>query len=1045
MEITDLFSKKNSCQLLVNLEGKLAEKYRWYREFLIHNHEALQIISDLERMQQGNEPFTMQGVKKDYHRFFEASTELVKALNELSGGRYEKLFRACEDLHQQMVPLFDLPRPRPGGELVLLLEDLEARMVDMAGSKATNLAVAGNELGLPTPQGFVVTAHAFWSFIEQNELFDAIDDMLAVAASEDPLGLESSAGIVQKRILDSPVPAALAEGIFQAYERLEAKTRKNVPIAVRSSAVGEDTEASFAGQYTTVLNVGRDKLLEAYKTVLASKYSPRAVRYRMRCGLDDMDTPMCVAGITMVDARSSGVAYSRDPSRSGSSEILVSAIWGQGEHLVSGEASPDNFFVDRKTLHITGSEIRSKTHRMVLLEEGGTLLKETPETDKAVPAIDEEIVRKVAEYSLKLEEYFGSPQDVEWCVDQSGRLFILQSRPLGLSLSRGQDVPRQEDYPGHAVLLSKGKSASRGTVSGRVIQAANLKAGMDMEDGILVAKTASPDYAKLAGSIKGIVTDLGSVASHLASVAREFGIPMIVETGDATITLKQDTVITLVADTATVYEGKVSGLEETSSLPGERVLESPVHRRMNAVMSRISPLNLTDPEAAAFTPENCRTFHDIIRFSHEKIVKEMFGLSRQASEGVKSLKMKSGIPLAIYFIDLGGGLKGDLTTCDDLTPESITSLPMKALWRGLSHPGVNWFGTVGVSSKNLMALMTSGPPPQMASYGILSNEYMNFSIKFGYHFATIDTLWTDNPEDNYISLQFGGGVGSYLGRSLRIHFLSEVLQRLGFLLEISGDVLDATMKGYDSPSMEEALDQLGRLLASSRLLDLGIRSQDSVGGMVEAFFSGDYNFLQQSRNPLPDFYTPTGDWTSVEEDGRVRFLQDGSKSGEGFSCSLKNIMGKLVGSRYQQFLDNIKAYHYFPLAIRKESFVGDAIIQVTVTPESGCLDNTAGVVFGLKNVTNFFVLSVDALENNVSLFEFVHGRRRRHVIVEKSIRPGKSYSLEVRIRENRATCFFDGETLLQFDAENPLEGYTGLWTKADTKAYFESLSIREGT
>jgi pyruvate,water dikinase len=868
--------------------------------------------------------------------------------------------------------------------------------------------------------------------------------MLEATASEEPSALEASAVAVQKRIMEAPVPGTLVEAIFQAYKDLESKARKGISLAVRSTAVGEDTEASFAGQYTTVLNVGREKLLEAYKTVLASKYSPRAIRYRTRCGLEDRDTPMCVACLAMIDARSSGVAYTKDPSRPGSSEMLVSAIWGQGEQLVSGESSPDSFFVDRESLRLTGKEIHSKAQRMVLHENGGTLIQETPKADKAVPAIDDGIVRKVAEYSLKLEDHFGSPQDVEWCVDQSGRLFILQSRPLGLSQSRGQDAPPQKDYLGHPVLLSKGKTASRGAVSGRVIQATELKAGMDLQGGILVAKTASPDYAKLAGSIKGIITDLGSVASHLASVAREFGIPMIVEAGDATATLKQDAVVTLIADTSTVYEGKVSELEKTPTILGDKVLESPVHKRMNTVMSGISPLNLTDPEAPGFTPENCRTFHDIIRFSHEMVVREMFGLSRQASGSIKSLKMKSNIPLAIYFIDLGGGLKGDLTTCDDVTPNSITSLPMKALWQGLSHPGVNWFGTVGMSGKNLMALMTSAPPPQMASYAILSTEYVNLSIKFGYHFATIDSLWTDNPEDNYISLQFGGGAGSYHGRSLRIHFLSEVLQRLGFLLQISGDVLDATLKGYDSPSMEKTLDQLGRLLASSRLLDLGIPSVDIVDGMIEAFFSGDYNFLQQSRNPLPDFYTPTGDWAPVTgEDGGTRILQDGSKSGEGFSCSFKNLMGKVVGSRYQQFLDNINAYHYFPLAILKESFVRDATIQVMVTPEAGCLDNTAGVVFGLKNVSNFFVLSVDALKSRVSLFEFVNGRRRRHATVEKRIRPGNTYVLAVQIEKNRATCFLDGESMFRFDAEKPLEGYTGLWTKADTKAYFDDFTLQE--
>jgi pyruvate,water dikinase len=754
---------------------------------------------------------------------------------------------------------------------------------------------------------------------------------------------------------------------------------------------------------------------------------------------------MCVAGIVMIDAQASGVCYSRDPSNPASSDLTVSAVWGLGEHLVSGEASPDTFSVDRQSLQITQKEINPKPERLVLLEGGGTKLEETGEEERALPAVDEGTVRTIAECSLKLEDHFGSPQDVEWCVDRSGRLFILQSRPLGLSLTRQERDSRADVDPDvHPVLLSEGKSASRGTVSGRVVAAGSLGKGDGLEGGILVAKTASPDYAKLVDSVKGIVTDLGSVASHLASVAREFSIPMIVGAGRATAVLEPGSTITMVADTATVYEGRVAELVESSSLPGEGIFESPVRRKMRDILDLISPLNLTDPEASTFAPEHCRTIHDVIRFSHEKVVKEMFGLAGHRGDDVQSVQLKAGIPLALYFIDLGGGLQENLTTCDEIRPDAIASRPMKALWRGLSHPGISWSGTVSADSRNLMALMTSGPPPQMASYAVLSDEYVNLSIKFGYHYATIDILWADDPEANYISLQFGGGAGSFHGRALRIRFLSEVLEQLGFMLQISGDVVDATVKGYDDPAMEETLDQLGRLLASSRLLDLGIPSREAVDEMKASFFSGDYNFLQQSDQPLPDFYTPTGDWTRVEEDGRVRCLQDGTPSGEGFSCSLKNFMGKMVGSRYQQFLDGIHAYHYFPIAILKESHVGDGWIQTRLTPEAGCLDNTGGLLFGLKAMTTFFMLGLDALEGSVALFEFKEGKRLRHASVEKELRPGESHLLAVRVSGTRIEGFLDGEAVIRFDAEHPVEGYVGLWTKADSKVYFDDLTIQEG-
>ncbi len=190
------------------------------------------------------------------------------------------------------------------------------------------------------------------------------------------------------------------------YAALEAKTRKNVRIAMRSSAVGEDTEASFAGQYITELNVTRENILHAYKSVVASKYSPRAILYRLRYGLDDRETPMCVAGIVMIDSKSSGVLYTVDPSRPESSVLKISAIWGLGEHLVSGEASPDVFFVDRSTGRILERDIRRKEMQLVNLDTGGVFLKKMPEADQALPSIDDSTVDALVRSGLALEAVF---------------------------------------------------------------------------------------------------------------------------------------------------------------------------------------------------------------------------------------------------------------------------------------------------------------------------------------------------------------------------------------------------------------------------------------------------------------------------------------------------------------------------------------------------------------------------------------------------------------------------------------------------------------
>ena len=201
---------------------------------------------------------------------------------------------------------------------------------------------------------------------------------------------------------------------------------------MRSSAVGEDTEASFAGQHLTVLNVTRENILEAYKAVVASKYSSRAILYRQNFGLDDRDTPMCVAGITMIDSVASGVMYTVDPTQPDSGLLKINSIWGLGEQLVSGEASPDEFYVDKTTGAISRRVIGRKPEKLVNLPGGGTQLVAVPEAENSLASLSDDQVLTLARYGMKLEDYFQGPQDVEWALDRQGKLFILQSRPLGI-------------------------------------------------------------------------------------------------------------------------------------------------------------------------------------------------------------------------------------------------------------------------------------------------------------------------------------------------------------------------------------------------------------------------------------------------------------------------------------------------------------------------------------------------------------------------------------------------------------------------------------
>ncbi len=1042
-------SGKNVCLPLTNIRGAHVAKYRFFRTLLNNNHAAMNSIAVLEQLYYSGKPFGMNLVRVEYERLLEAVFGVIYALEAVSDRKYPALVHVAEEIDSAISGDLKPEVIYTTKDIVLPFEKITADFRKMVGGKAANLALIKNDLGLQAPDGFAVTAYAFQRVIDENQLAEPIQRELSKISLDRMAEAEAVCGIIQAMIINAAIPQDVKDEILNAYKALEEKTWKGVRIAMRSSAIGEDTEATFAGQYTSVLNVDGKNIIDAYRTVLASKYSAKAVSYRLRYGLADRETPMCVAAVVMIDPAASGVVYTRNSFSGGEDTLKVTSLLGLAEQLVDGSASSDAFTVDRKSFAIVKRDISRKEYRLVPSDAGGTNLEAVSEEEKELPSLDDDAIVRLCRYGLMLEEFFGSPQDIEWAKDKQGGLVILQSRPLSLPDISYETVVIKKDIEGHPVLISSGKRASPGIAAGKVFILRQAEDIGSIEDGvILVAKTASPDYAKVMGKIKGLITDIGSAASHLSSVAREFGIPAIVDTRDATSLLTHGDMVTMSADTATVYKGLVEELIKDIRPAKKLIFESPVHRKTRRVLDSISPLTLTDPEAPMFSPQGCKTMHDIIRFTHEMGIKAMFGITDEAEE-VRSIELTAKVPLKLRLVDLGGGLSKGLTTCHTVTPELIESVPMRAVWKGFTHPGISWSGTIAVDAKKIMTLFAASAATDASdivgetSYAIISGEYMNLSAKFGYHFATVDTFCGENSSQNYISLQFAGGAGNYYGKSLRVSFLGDVLKKLDFNTSLKGDLIEAFINGYNKALTEHKLDLLGRLLACSRLLDMSLSGQNEVEIFSNAFFREDYDFLSQKRDDQPhDFYTHGGYWKRIVRDNHLYCMQDGAKAGFKISSGVAGVVGKLVGQALQDFLDNIEAYHYFPLAVAKGSSITDGIVSVRVQPISGHIDRAGGIAFGIQDVSNYFVLRINALEDNVILFEYVNDKRLKRVLVKEKIASNTWYNLSVEIRGRSIKGFLDGRLIIEYTAEKPVTGFVGLWTKADSVTCFDGLTIK---
>jgi pyruvate,water dikinase len=192
-------------------------------------------------------------------------------------------------------------------------------------------------------------------------------------------------------------------------------------------------------------------------------------------------------------------------------------------------------------------------------------------------------------------------------------------------------------------------------------------------------------------------------------------------------------------------------------------------------------------------------------------------------------------------------LKGPAQDKNEVAPEEILSIPMKAVWEGLTHPGISWsafrhFNWAQFDNIVMGGGVISKESALLGSYAVLSQDYLNLNMKFGYHFVILDTLCGEEAKGNYILFRFTGGGGSDLGRSLRADFVSGVLERLGFHVKKQGDLVDAQIKEADRKVIQKDLDMVGRLMGATRLMDMYLDAESDVGKFVEDFMNGRYHF-----------------------------------------------------------------------------------------------------------------------------------------------------------------------------------------------------------
>ena len=455
----------------------------------------------------------------------------------------------------------------PGKSYIRWFEEIGIGDVSLVGGKNASLGELYQELapkGINVPNGFAITAEAYWDLLGRTGLAQRIKEILSGLDTQAAANLQQKGSAIRRELTSAALPDHLAAEILAAYHELCAGTAEPVDVAVRSSATAEDLpDASFAGQQETYLNVQGDaELLESCKRCFASLFTDRAISYRQDKGFDHLKVGLSIGIQRMVrsDLAASGVMFSIDTETGFPDVVLINAAYGLGENVVQGSVNPDEYYVFKPTLKrgfrpILQKIVGSKEFKLIYDIGGGKMVKNVPvgPDDRSRFAIDDEEILTLARWACLIEDHYSrkrscyTPMDMEWAKDgRTGELFIVQARPETVHSQKSLDFMEVYRLKEKGLVLVQGRSVGEKVACGPVRVVKSARNLSEVQDGdVLVTEKTDPDWEPTMKKAAAIVTDRGGRTCHAAIVSRELGLPAIVGTETATEKLKDGQTVTV--------------------------------------------------------------------------------------------------------------------------------------------------------------------------------------------------------------------------------------------------------------------------------------------------------------------------------------------------------------------------------------------------------------------------------------------------------------------------------------------------------------------
>ncbi len=801
-------------------DDRLQWRFQILRSLLKKNSTALRMLADLEADLAYVEPYD-ERIQSAVARLWEEALLMAEELELLTGGRHRGLYAALERIGEAFDRSFEDAVPPESRPLSLWLADAEAEDSRLVGGKTAGLTRLRQLHPEHVPNGFVVTTEGYRRFIESNGLIDRVRHLLSdidVVVDRDQFGVRTRA--IREMIQQAETPPEIGAEISKMARELGGPETR---WAVRSSARSEDEQFTFAGQFETLLDVATEDLEQAYRAVLAGRFTDRAVFYRACCNFRDVDTPMAVVFMPMIDVRAAGVIYTADPHDRDAERMVVTMVPGVSDRMLRGEQPGDTLYLSR------GAEPH------VLPGE---------EESNAPSYVSESTLEQLGSVAFSTADGFGHDMDMEWALDTDGNLWLLQGRELHFSseqTERGRGAG-QKSPP----LVEGGVTIAPGRAEGPLEHlGTNLDRGVRARAPVVRMLTATPEISRILPWVAAVLVVEGNPAGHAAAVAREFSVPTLFQVGASAALLREGETVSVDASRRQIFRGsRWDGIRERVL---SRIASAHGHGPVGPLHDLVLALNLTDPHGAGFKARNCQSVHDVIRYIHEMSIRSMFELGDRQNRfwSRRARKLALPLPAKTRLIDME---ETDYPGKGTIRPEDVPSTPFQAFWRGVSTPGLDWSerwiaeidGMPPAFVETMMATPNEPRRRKDDNYVVVARDYFNLNARMTFHYAMIDAVVRSGKESNHVHFRARGGGADEQRRGLRARFLEMVLRHHRFMVDRKGDLVSGWLRGYPQPESEEALAMLGRLIACSRRLDMSMSDERSPRRFMEEFLAGNY-------------------------------------------------------------------------------------------------------------------------------------------------------------------------------------------------------------